>query len=255
MAGSLADRGMIKEAIDLLLPAVSRVVRKPLDRHLRQWYTIADLYERSGDLPRTAYFMKVVAADPEMSNVVERLGRVALSCVGLARMRGASSLTCDAVDECREGALEGTGTSQTEHVMTSRRATVAADIYQLLGEEAESLLGYSTKAIPKEQLELPGPRLHRPGLPRRDRSPQVLRSLQAMFGHGRLAGTGYLSILPVDQGIEHSAGASFAKNPIYFDRENIVKLAHRRRLQRRRDHVRRPRRACRASTRTGSRSS
>lgn len=74
MAGSLADRGEINAAIDLLLPAVNRVVRKPLDRHLRQWYAIADLYERSGDLPRAReYFMKVVAADPEMSNVVERL--------------------------------------------------------------------------------------------------------------------------------------------------------------------------------------
>ena len=74
MAGSLADRGEINAAIELLLPAVNRVVRKPLDRHLRQWYAIADLYERSGDLPRAReYFMKVVAADPEMSNVVERL--------------------------------------------------------------------------------------------------------------------------------------------------------------------------------------
>lgn len=74
MAGSLADRGMINDAIDLLLPAVNRAVRKPLDRHLRQWYAIADLYERSGDMPRAReYFMKVVTADPEMSNVVERL--------------------------------------------------------------------------------------------------------------------------------------------------------------------------------------
>jgi tetratricopeptide (TPR) repeat protein len=74
MAGSLADRGRLSEAIDLLLPAVTRPVRRPLDRHLRQWYAIGDLYERSGDLPRAReYFMKVVAADPEMSNVVERL--------------------------------------------------------------------------------------------------------------------------------------------------------------------------------------
>jgi len=74
MAGSLADRGRLSEAIELLLPAVNRPVRRPLDRHLRQWYAIGDLYERSGDLPRAReYFMKVVAADPEMSNVVERL--------------------------------------------------------------------------------------------------------------------------------------------------------------------------------------
>jgi tetratricopeptide (TPR) repeat protein len=74
MAGSLADRGRVDEAIELLLPAVNRPVRKPLDRHLRQWYAIADLYERSGDLPRAReYFVKVVAADPEMSDVVERL--------------------------------------------------------------------------------------------------------------------------------------------------------------------------------------
>jgi len=74
MAGSLADRGRLSEAIELLLPAVNRPVRRPLERHLRQWYAIGDLYERSGDLPRAReYFMKVVAADPEMSNVVERL--------------------------------------------------------------------------------------------------------------------------------------------------------------------------------------
>lgn len=98
-------------------------------------------------------------------------------------------------------------------------------IHQLLGDKAAYLLDHQSTTIRKEQLHLPGPDfLERIWLPS-DRNPQVLRNLQAMYDHGRLAGTGYLSILPVDQGIEHSAGASFAKNPIYFDPENIVKLA------------------------------
>ncbi|WP_058867049.1 class I fructose-bisphosphate aldolase [Chloracidobacterium thermophilum] len=99
------------------------------------------------------------------------------------------------------------------------------EIERLLGDEAEALLTYRAKGISAEHLHLPGPdfvdRVFTPS----DRSPQVLRSLQQLFGHGRLAGTGYMSILPVDQGIEHSAGASFAPNPIYFDGDNIVKLA------------------------------
>lgn len=98
-------------------------------------------------------------------------------------------------------------------------------IHQLLGDKAAYLLDHTSTTIRKEQLHLPGPDfLERIWLPS-DRNPQVLRNLQAMYDHGRLGGTGYLSILPVDQGIEHSAGASFAKNPIYFDPENIVKLA------------------------------
>jgi fructose-bisphosphate aldolase, class I len=98
-------------------------------------------------------------------------------------------------------------------------------IQSLLGREAESLLSYKCKGFPKESLHLPGPDfLERIFVPS-DRPINVLRSLAAMFNHGRLADTGYLSILPVDQGIEHSAGASFAPNPIYFDPENIVKLA------------------------------
>lgn len=98
-------------------------------------------------------------------------------------------------------------------------------IHQLLGDKAAYLLEHTSTTIRKEQLHLPGPDfLERIWIPS-DRNPQVLRNLQAMYDHGRLAGTGYLSILPVDQGIEHSAGASFAKNPIYFDPENIVKLA------------------------------
>lgn len=99
------------------------------------------------------------------------------------------------------------------------------EIEQLLGDEAEYLLNYQCKTIPRQSLHLPGPdfidRVHAGS----DRSPAVLRNLQTLFDHGRLAGTGYVSILPVDQGIEHSAGASFAPNPMYFDPENIVKLA------------------------------
>ena len=93
-----------------------------------------------------------------------------------------------------------------------------------LGEDAEDILNY-TCVFPREQLHLPGPDfIDRVWVPS-DRNPTVLRNLQALFDHGQLAKTGYLSVLPVDQGIEHSAGASFAPNPIYFDPENIVKLA------------------------------
>jgi class I fructose-bisphosphate aldolase len=99
------------------------------------------------------------------------------------------------------------------------------DIEALLGEEARSLLGHVCKGIPKEALHLPGPDFVDRVVAPSDRSPSVMRSLQQIFGHGRLAGTGYVSILPVDQGIEHSAGASFARNPPMFDPENIVKLA------------------------------
>jgi class I fructose-bisphosphate aldolase len=99
-----------------------------------------------------------------------------------------------------------------------------AQIQQLLANE-ESLLTHVATAIPKETLHLPGPDFVDRIFKSMDRNSQVLRSLCAIYGHGRLANTGYVSILPVDQGIEHSAGASFAKNPIYFDPENIVKLA------------------------------
>lgn len=102
---------------------------------------------------------------------------------------------------------------------------MANNIVELLGGEAESLLNYVSKTIPKDQLHLPGPDFIDRVMSHTDRSPRVLRNMGAIFSHGRLAGTGYLSILPVDQGIEHSAGASFAPNPIYFDPENIVKLA------------------------------
>jgi class I fructose-bisphosphate aldolase len=99
------------------------------------------------------------------------------------------------------------------------------DIVKLLGAAADGLLSHVCKGIPKETLHLPGPDFIERVFAPSDRTPPVIRSLQQMFDHGRLGGTGYLSILPVDQGIEHSAGASFAKNPAYFDPENIVKLA------------------------------
>jgi class I fructose-bisphosphate aldolase len=98
-------------------------------------------------------------------------------------------------------------------------------IVDLLGEEAESLLKHECKGIPKEMLYLPGRDFVGRVMAQTDRSPVVLRNLQTIFNSGRMAGAGYLSILPVDQAIEHSAGASFAPNPLYFDPENIVKLA------------------------------
>lgn len=104
-------------------------------------------------------------------------------------------------------------------------ASTLARIQEILGEEGDSLLSHRSTTIPKESLHLPGPDFVDRIFASSDRSPQVLRSLQAMYSHGRLSGTGYVSILPVDQGIEHSAGGSFAKNPLFFDPENIIKLA------------------------------
>ncbi len=98
-------------------------------------------------------------------------------------------------------------------------------IVEALGNEAEGLLRFSNPKVKKEQLHLPGPDWVERIFSQSDRPRPVLKNLQALFDHGRLTGTGYLSILPVDQGIEHSAGASFAPNPEYFDPENIVKLA------------------------------
>lgn len=98
-------------------------------------------------------------------------------------------------------------------------------ITELLGNDAEKLLQHKSTTIDKNSLHLPGPDFVDRIFSISNRNPQVLRNLQAIYDHGRLANTGYVSILPVDQGIEHSAGASFAPNPIYFDSENIVKLA------------------------------
>ena len=100
-----------------------------------------------------------------------------------------------------------------------------ADLAKLLGKDSKDLLEHTCKTVPKDQLHLPGPDFIDRVLVISDRPIQVLRNMRTVFNHGRLAGTGYLSILPVDQGIEHSAGASFAPNPIYFDPENIIKLA------------------------------
>ena len=99
------------------------------------------------------------------------------------------------------------------------------DILTLLGDEGEALISHVCKGIPKERLHAPGPDFIDRVVSASDRKPAVLRSLATLFGHGRLAGTGYLSILPVDQGVEHSGGASFAPNPDYFDPEKIVELA------------------------------
>jgi class I fructose-bisphosphate aldolase len=102
-------------------------------------------------------------------------------------------------------------------------SAAASGIESILGEDA-SLLQHECRTIPKEQLHLPGPDFVDRIVSLSDRSPRVLGSLQSLFDSGRLGGTGYLSILPVDQGIEHSAGASFAPNPSYFDPESIVQL-------------------------------
>lgn len=99
------------------------------------------------------------------------------------------------------------------------------DIEKLLGDEAKDLLTHESKGIPKSMLHLPGGDFVDRVYADSDRNPRVLANLQRLLGSGRLSGTGYLSILPVDQGIEHSGAASFAPNPIYFDPENIVKLA------------------------------
>ncbi len=102
---------------------------------------------------------------------------------------------------------------------------LSANTAAILEDSAENLLTHKCETIPRENLHLPGPNFIDNVWAASDRTPRVLRSLQTLFDSGRLAGTGYVSILPVDQGIEHAAGASFAKNPLYFDPENIVRLA------------------------------
>jgi class I fructose-bisphosphate aldolase len=104
-------------------------------------------------------------------------------------------------------------------------ALTLSKIESYLGDKAEYLLSHTSKTISKEMLHLPGPNYIDNVLAHTDRNPQVLRSFSQILNTGRLAGTGYVSILPVDQGVEHSAGASFAPNPAYFDPENIVRLA------------------------------
>src|SRR3984957_3397927 len=99
------------------------------------------------------------------------------------------------------------------------------NIAQLLGDKADYLLNYDKPKISKERLHVPGPDFVDRIFSVSDRNDRVLNNLRRIFNHGRLGGSGYVSILPVDQGVEHSAGASFAKNPDYFDPENIVRLA------------------------------
>jgi len=113
----------------------------------------------------------------------------------------------------------------SHHIFNGETSMTVQEIEKLLGEEGLALLKHECKTISRDLLHLPGPDFVDRVLIGTDRHPAVLRNLQLLFNTGRLAGTGYVSILPVDQGIEHSAGASFAKNPIYFDSENIVKLA------------------------------
>src|SRR5688572_19317556 len=98
-------------------------------------------------------------------------------------------------------------------------------IVSLLGSDADNLLKHKCKTFPKESIRQPTPNYVEDSFVNSNRNPQVLRSLSNMLNHGRLTGTGYISILPVDQGIEHTAGASFSPNPMFFDPENIIKLA------------------------------
>lgn len=97
------------------------------------------------------------------------------------------------------------------------------DIAALLGDEADNLFSHQCNGIPREQIHAPGPDFIDRIVSQSDRNPRVLRNLQALYNQGRLGGTGYLSLLPVDQGVEHSAGASFAPNPLFFDPENIIR--------------------------------
>ena len=121
--------------------------------------------------------------------------------------------------------LSGRHLEENAMVTKLQRSDSINRIAELLGPNASELLNHSSQTISKDHVQLPGPDFVDRVWSGSDRSPAVLRSLQTLFDNGRLAGTGYLSILPVDQGIEHSAGASFAPNPQYFDPENIVKLA------------------------------
>src|SRR6516164_144169 len=103
--------------------------------------------------------------------------------------------------------------------------STSLDLHGLLGDDAEALLSHTAKAFPAENLTLPGPDYLERVFAGSDRNPAVLRNLGTLFNHGRLGGTGYVSILPVDQGIEHSAAASFSKSPTYFDPLNLLELA------------------------------
>jgi class I fructose-bisphosphate aldolase len=121
--------------------------------------------------------------------------------------------------------LASHGSRGNDRITAKGEKTMLDKIRELLGEDAQSLLEHKCSTVKKEDLHLPGPNFIDKVMIQTDRPSNVLRNMQSVFNHGRLAGTGFLSILPVDQGIEHSGGASFAPNPIYFDPENIVKLA------------------------------
>lgn len=127
--------------------------------------------------------------------------------------------------QCLQHAGDASIHTARQHVLRSGPMRTIDDIRHILGPQAQDLLGHTCRTILKETLHLPGPKTVETVFRQSDRGAKVLGNLQAMYGHGRLQGTGYLSILPVDQGIEHSAGASFAKNPAYFDPESIVRLA------------------------------
>src|ERR1700753_594312 len=116
-------------------------------------------------------------------------------------------------------------TQTTEATMATATKNGTGTLESLLGDDAASLLEHRSTTIAKELLHLPGPDFVDRVWAQSDRPTRVLRSLESIYANGRLGGTGYVSILPVDQGIEHSAGASFAPNPAYFDPENIVELA------------------------------
>src|SRR5262245_11458724 len=113
----------------------------------------------------------------------------------------------------------------TEATMKRMATVETSRIEELLGDDAQNLLEHRCETFPASDLHLPGPDFVDDVWLASDRSTNVLRNLEWLFKSGRLSGSGYVSILPVDQGIEHSAGASFAPNPIYFDPENIVRLA------------------------------
>ncbi|MCW5764777.1 MAG: class I fructose-bisphosphate aldolase [Phycisphaeraceae bacterium] len=118
-----------------------------------------------------------------------------------------------------------TAAPSTPIALHNGHAQPTTNVRQTLGERAEGLLGHTCKTVGRDRLHLPGPDFIDRVMSQTDRSPAVLRNFQTIMNTGRLAGTGYVSILPVDQGVEHSAGASFAPNPAYFDPENIVRLA------------------------------
>ncbi len=199
LAGTRADGGDLADAVSLLVEAgAGRMVRGPAERHLRQWYVLGDLMERSGDVPKAReLFSRIHGFEADAYDVVERLE-----------------------------SLGPPTTAQTAEASSSAPSGFAdMDLQQLLGKEADSLLDHEATAFPKDWLSLPSPSQLDDIFIDSDRSPTVLRNLGLVYNTGRLAGTGYLSILPVDQGIEHSAAASFSKNPAYFDPAHLCDLA------------------------------